>query len=101
MAYGDKMAIDWALVIALLPIFGGLIGWLIIELRGRTSKKVEFEQRIAKIEQHLAVIDTKEVNFQGSVSGMNEALTEIKLLLKDMDNRTRQNEIDIARLSPR
>lgn len=101
MAFGDNMAIDWGIVIAIIPIMGGLIGWLISELRGKTGKKLELEQRIAKIETHLAIIDTKGTSVNESVNSIGDSLTEIKSLMRELDTRTRANEVEIARISPR
>lgn len=90
------MGMDITVVIAIIGLIGGLIGWGIVQIKDRFKSKLELEQRIAAVELRLAVDAEKDTNISKSMNEILEALKELRAELKTVNEGLHQSNIDIA-----
>ncbi|MFP8558239.1 hypothetical protein ACLH2J_01835 [Klebsiella michiganensis] len=92
---------DLTVLLAIASLVGGLIAWVISEVRRKYSNKADLERRISAIESKLDINRTNSTNYMERLSDILDALKELKAEVRTVDERTRENEIQLARIEGR
>lgn len=92
---------DITVLLAVSSLLGGLITWVISEVRRKYSNKADFERRISAIESKLDINSTNSRNYLERLNEIKDALGDIRTEIRTVDERTRENEIQLARIEGR
>ncbi|HDR2757161.1 TPA: hypothetical protein QCJ74_000451 [Enterobacter mori] len=90
------MGFDITILLTIVSLIGGLIGWVIIQVKDKFKSKIQLEQRIAAVELRLAVDAEKDSNITRSMNEILETLKELRTELKSVTDSVHQSNIDIA-----
>lgn len=90
------MGFDITVLLTIVGLIGGLIGWVIIQIKDKFKSKIQLEQRIAAVELRLAVDAEKDSNITRSMNEILETLKELRTELKSVTDSVHQSNIDIA-----
>ncbi|HID1029525.1 TPA: hypothetical protein ACXDFY_000709 [Enterobacter roggenkampii] len=90
------MGFDITVLLTIVGLTGGLIGWVIIQVKDKFKSKIQLEQRIAAVELRLAVDAEKDSNITRSMNEILETLKELRTELKSVTDSVHQSNIDIA-----
>lgn len=90
------MGFDITVLLTIVGLIGGLIGWVIIQVKDKFKSKIQLEQRIAAVELRLAVDAEKDSNITRSMNEILETLKELRTELKSVTDSVHQSNIDIA-----
>ena len=92
---------DITVYLAIASLVGGLITWGISEIRRKYSNKEDLERRITAIESKLDINSTNSKNYLERLNEIKEALVDIRTEIRTIEERTRGNEIQLARIEGR
>lgn len=90
------MGFDITVLVTIIGLIGGLIGWIIIQVKDKFKSKIQLEQRIAAVELRLAVDAEKDTNISRSMNEILATLKELRTELKSVTDSVHQSNIDIA-----
>lgn len=90
------MGFDGGVIIACITAIGGLAAYIINEVRIRIKTNLDLEKRISNIEQQIAVNDTQSESDRKNINDANDDIKDMRFSFKEIEERTRLNEIDIA-----
>lgn len=90
------MGFDITVLLSIVSLIGGVIGWVIIQVKDKFKSKIQLEQRIAAVELRLAVDAEKDSNITRSMNEILETLKELRTELKSVTDSVHQSNIDIA-----
>ncbi|HBT3063104.1 TPA: hypothetical protein MBF00_000587 [Klebsiella aerogenes] len=76
-------------LLALLLAIGSFIAWVINVVDQKHARNIELEKRISGLEQNLRLTESKN-------SSSDSDISSIKNILSGFEERTRNNEINIA-----
>lgn len=90
------MGFDITILLTIVSLIGGLIAWVIVQVKDKFKSKIQLEQRIAAVELRLAVDAEKDSNITRSMNEILETLKELRTELKSVTDSVHQSNIDIA-----
>lgn len=90
------MGFDITVLLTIVGLIGGLIAWVIVQVKDKFKSKIQLEQRIAAVELRLAVDVEKDSNITRSMNEILETLKELRTELKSVTDSVHQSNIDIA-----
>ncbi|EOC3157632.1 TPA: hypothetical protein N2299_001811 [Enterobacter hormaechei] len=90
------MGFDITVLLTIVGLIGGLIAWVIVQVKDKFKSKIQLEQRIAAVELRLAVDAEKDSNITRSMNEILETLKELRTELKSVTDSVHQSNIDIA-----
>lgn len=93
---GYPMGFDITILLTIVSLIGGLIAWVIVQVKDKFKSKIQLEQRIAAVELRLAVDAEKDSNITRSMNEILETLKELRTELKSVTDSVHQSNIDIA-----
>ncbi|CAH3341165.1 hypothetical protein AI2716V1_0364, partial [Enterobacter cloacae] len=93
---GYPMGFDITVLLTIVGLIGGLIAWVIVQVKDKFKSKIQLEQRIAAVELRLAVDAEKDSNITRSMNEILETLKELRTELKSVTDSVHQSNIDIA-----
>ncbi len=93
---GYPMGFDITVLLTIVSLIGGLIAWVIVQVKDKFKSKIQLEQRIAAVELRLAVDAEKDSNITRSMNEILETLKELRTELKSVTDSVHQSNIDIA-----
>lgn len=93
---GYPMGFDITILLTIVSLIGGLIAWVVVQVKDKFKSKIQLEQRIAAVELRLAVDAEKDTNISKSMNEILETLKELRTELKSVTDSVHQSNIDIA-----
>ncbi|EPY0062993.1 hypothetical protein ACW658_001499 [Enterobacter hormaechei] len=90
------MGFDITILLTIVSLIGGLIAWVVVQVKDKFKSKIQLEQRIAAVELRLAVDAEKDTNISKSMNEILETLKELRTELKSVTDSVHQSNIDIA-----
>ncbi|EKT3979537.1 hypothetical protein QEF67_000015 [Klebsiella aerogenes] len=75
--------------LSIITAIGAFIAWIISQLADKHNRNIELERRISGLEQNLRISETKN-------SGSSDDISNLKRVIQSFEERTRNNEINIA-----